>query len=206
MEILDMIGTIAFAISGSMVAIEKKVDVFGVCLLGLITAVGGGMFRDLILGQTPPRIFQSKTTLLVALIVSILVFLIAYFNREVYQKSTVKVDKINNVFDALGLGVFTVTGMQVAMDQQITDEVLIVFCGCLTGIGGGLLRDLMVNEIPFILRKYVYAVASIVGGICYWGMLTMNLSKNIAMVTSIMVVFAIRICATVFRWNLPKAA
>lgn len=203
-EIMEVLGTVAFAISGSMVAIEKKNDIFGVLLLGLTTAVGGGIIRDIVLGHTPPRIFEARSTLLIAFFTSLAVFALAYFFREKYKKSSNILDKINNVFDALGLGAFTVTGMQVAMNEGSHDVILIVFAGCLTGIGGGLTRDLMVNEIPFVLRKYVYAVASIIGGVLYWIMLQANISNTIAMVTGIAVVFVIRMLATILRWNLPK--
>lgn len=201
---LEILGTIAFAISGAMVAIEKKVDIFGVLLLGLTTAVGGGILRDVLLGYVPPRIFQSRYILLLALISALIVFLVAYFAGAEYHNKEELVDKINNVFDAMGLGAFTVTGMRVAMNTGTEDVVFIIFLGVLTGIGGGLIRDLMVDEIPFVLKKYVYAVASICGGLCYWYLLKIGLSDTIAMVISICLVFSMRILATIFRWNLPK--
>lgn len=202
--IMDIIGTVAFAISGSMVAIEKRNDIFGVLLLGLTTAVGGGMLRDIFLGYTPPRIFQAKSTLLLALLTSLAVFLLAYFLREQYRKSAEIVDKINNVFDAIGLGIFTVTGMQIAMYSGNDDAVIVIFSGCLTGIGGGLIRDLMVNEIPFVLRKYVYAVASIMGGVIYWNLMKMQVGDTVSMVIGVVFVFVVRMLATILRLNLPK--
>lgn len=203
-EIMDIVGTVAFAISGSMVAIEKKNDIFGVLLLGLTTAVGGGMLRDVFLGYTPPRIFEAKSTLLLAFLTALVVFLLAYFLREKYRKSALIVDRINNVFDAIGLGIFTVTGMQIAMKSGSMDAVLVIFSGCLTGIGGGLIRDLMVNEIPFVLRKYVYAVASITGGLMYWFLLKLQVPNTVSMVISILLIFTIRMLATLLKWNLPK--
>lgn len=203
-SLLEILGTIAFAISGAMVAIKKKVDIFGVLLLGLTTAVGGGIFRDVLLGDVPPRIFQSRYILVIALLSALMVFLVAYFAGKAYHEKEELVDKINNIFDAMGLGVFTVTGMRVAMNTGTTDVVFIIFLGALTGIGGGLIRDLMVNEIPFVLKKYVYAVASILGGICYIVFLQMGLTDTISMIISVVVVFVTRILATVFRWNLPR--
>ena len=205
-HILDGIGTVAFAISGAMVAIEKKADIFGVCLMGLTTAVGGGMIRDIMLGETPPRIFQAHGTLLLALVTALIVFAIAYFARDIYSRQQVVVDKVNNVFDAMGLGVFTVTGMRIAMESGATDMVLVIFLGAVTGIGGGLLRDLVLNEIPFIMKKHVYAVASICGGFCYWFLVNSPMLDDYAMVISVLVVFVLRICATIFLWNLPKVA
>lgn len=203
-HILDYVGTIAFAVSGSMVAIKKQVDLFGVILLGMITAVGGGICRDLFLGRIPPRIFENKGLLFIAFLIAVFVFIVAYFGRKLYQKSEEKVDRINNIFDAVGLGVFTVTGMRVGIDEGIKDIVFLVFLGCMTGIGGGLLRDLIVNEIPFVLKKYVYAVASIVGGISYYVLLYLQVSDQLAMVISVSLVFCIRMLATHYRWNLPK--
>lgn len=201
---IEIMGTIAFAISGSMVAIRKRVDLFGVLLLGMTTAVGGGIVRDVLLGNTPPRIFSSMTILLIAFTSSLIVFLVAYFAHEKYQRNHLQVDRINNVFDAFGLGLFTVTGMKVAEECGIEHVVILIFFGAVTGIGGGLIRDLMVNEIPFVLKKHIYAVASIAGGLSYFMLKECAVKDTVAVGISILIVVVLRILATVFRWNLPR--
>lgn len=204
LNIIEILGTIAFAVSGAMVAIRKHVDLFGVILLGMTTAVGGGITRDVLLGHTPPRIFLAVHILAVAFVSSLVVFLIAYFSQESYQKNRVTVDKINNIFDALGLGLFTVMGMDVAAGTGIQNMVILLFFGAVTGIGGGLLRDLMVNEIPFVLKKHIYAVASLAGGTCYYIMERCFVPENVSVVITIIVVVSLRMLATKYRWNLPK--
>lgn len=202
---IEILGTIAFAISGSMVAIRKRVDLFGVLLLGMTTAVGGGITRDVLLGNTPPRIFSCLDILFIAFLSSLLVFLIAYYAREKYQKNLELADRINNIFDAFGLGLFTVTGMKVAAEAGVENCVILVFFGALTGIGGGLLRDLMVDQIPFVLKKHIYAVASIAGGFSYYFLKEYVMPDTAAVVISILLVVLLRVLATIYRWNLPRA-
>ena len=202
---IEILGTIAFAVSGSMIAIRKRVDLFGVILLGMTTAVGGGITRDVLLGNTPPRIFSCLDILLIAFLTSLLVFLVAYYARERYYKKHELVDRVNNIFDAFGLGLFTVTGMKVAAETGIENVVILVFFGAVTGIGGGLIRDLMVNQIPFVLKKHIYAVASIAGGFFYYFLKEFFVLDTVAVVISILLVVVLRILATIFKWNLPRA-
>ncbi len=204
LSIIEILGTIAFSISGAMAAIRKQVDLFGVILLGMTTAVGGGVTRDIMLGYTPPRIFQALPLLGIAFLSSLGVFLVAYFFQDKYQKNHVMVDRINNIFDALGLGLFTVMGMDVAAAGGNEHIVVLVFFGAVTGIGGGLLRDLMVNEIPFVLKKHIYAVASIAGGIGYYVMGHCAVPRTVSVVLSITIVVVLRMLATKYHWNLPK--
>lgn len=204
LNIIEILGTIAFAVSGAMIAVRKQVDLFGVILLGMTTAVGGGITRDVLLGYTPPRIFQTLPILAIAFVTSLIVFLLAYFSHDMYQKNQQTVDRINNIFDALGLGLFTVMGMDVAAGTGIENMVILVFFGLVTGTGGGLIRDLMVNEIPYVLKKHVYAVASIAGGIAYYIMGKCNVSETIAVVMAITIVVVLRMLATKYRWNLPR--
>ena len=205
LNVVEILGTIAFAISGAMIAVRKQVDLFGVILLGMTTAVGGGITRDIMLGCTPPRIFQSLPVMGIAFVSSLGVFLVAYFFYDIYQRNQLIVDRVNNIFDALGLGLFTVMGMDIAAAEGNKRIIPLVFFGAVTGIGGGLLRDLMVNEIPFVLKKHIYAVASIAGGICYYIMQQYKILRNISVAVSIWVVVILRMLATKYHWNLPKA-
>ena len=203
---LEFVGTVSFSVSGAMVAIKKRVDLFGVLFLGIITALGGGMLRDMMLGIVPPAMFRNPFSLIVAVITALLVFLLAMVFRRQYISEEMKIDHINNVFDALGLGAFTITGVQAAINAGFAENlILLVFMGMVTGIGGGLIRDLMVMEIPFVLRKRVYAVASILGGSLFCLLRFFKISDSISIFISVITVFSIRLLATKFKWNLPKA-
>ena len=158
--ILEMIGTIAFAASGALVGSEQKMDIFGVSVLGVITAVGGGMIRDVTLGITPPGVFQKPVYAAVAVLTSVLVFFLLYFKREML-KGNVTYDKVMLVMDSVGLGIFTVVGVNTGIRQGFADNTfLLVFVGTITGVGGGLLRDMMAEVPPYIFVKHIYACGS----------------------------------------------
>lgn len=199
---LEIIGAAAFAVSGAMAALEHDADIFGVIFLAVVTALGGGVIRDLLLGLTPPKMFVSYVYLAVAALAALVVFADAYIRREKYRKHRDKLDSINNMFDAVGLAVFTVSGMNTAM-QQSDNVLLILVLGMSTGVGGGMLRDMMINKMPKVLRKRVYAVASLLGGGVYYGLFALGVHETIAAVSGMAVIIALRVLATVYKWNLP---
>ena len=188
--------------SGAMAALEHEADIFGVIFLAVVTALGGGVIRDLLLGVTPPKMFVSYVYLAVAAVAALVVFADAYIRREKYRKHRDKLDSINNMFDAVGLAVFTVSGMNTAM-QQSDNVLLILVLGMSTGVGGGMLRDMMINKMPKVLRKRVYAVASLLGGGVYYGLFALGVHETIAAVSGMVVIIALRVLATVYKWNLP---
>ena len=161
--VLELIGAAAFAVSGAMAAIEKRADIFGVLFLAVTTALGGGVIRDVLIGRIPPVMFVSYWYLLISVAAALAVFIDAYLRSEKYKLHLDKLDAVNNIFDAIGLAVFTVSGMNAAM--PVSDNIILVlFVGMCTGVGGGMLRDVMTNTMPKVLRKRVYAVASLLGG------------------------------------------
>lgn len=203
--VFEMVGTVAFAISGAMVAIKKRVDIFGVVVLSAMTALGGGIVRDILIGHLPPTMFSDYRYVLAAVVTSVVVFIIAFIFRDPYQRSEKTVDAVNNIFDALGLGVFTVMGAKVAIESGFTVNGILVVClAVVTGVGGGLIRDVMLMEIPFVLKKRIYAVASIVGGTAYHLMYVHDVNVKLASVLAVIIVFVIRILATIFKLDLPK--
>lgn len=203
--LLEMIGTLAFAVSGAMVALERRLDVFGVLFLGLTTALGGGCIRDILLGVTPPQMFRSPDYVLAALGTALLVFLLAYFGREQYAGRAEAIDHVNNIFDAIGLGVFTIVGVRACFPVGYGENAFMcIFMGMLTGVGGGVLRDMMSREIPMVLRKRVYALASVLGGACYWLLFRWGIRETVAAVIGGALVFLIRMLATHYRWSLPR--
>ena len=203
MFVLELIGAAAFAVSGAMVAIEKKADIFGVLFLAVTTALGGGVIRDVLIGRIPPVMFVSYWYLLISVVAALAVFIDAYLRSEKYKLHLDKLDAVNNVFDAIGLAVFTVSGMNAAM--PVSDNVILVlFVGMCTGVGGGMLRDVMTNTMPKVLRKRVYAVASLIGGVLYYVMHVLDINQLLSVGCGMLVIFALRLFATIYKWNLPS--
>jgi uncharacterized membrane protein YeiH len=203
---IEVIGTIAFASSGAMVAIKKQLDLLGVIVLGVTTAVGGGMLRDIIIGNVPPALFKDPIYVLLAFITVMLLFVIVRLNQKILDgRSMETYEKVMNIFDAIGLGAFTVVGIDTAVLSGYGDyHFLIIFLGVITGVGGGILRDIMAGQTPYVLRKHIYACASIVGAILYAWLLN-YIDGNIAMLIGACSVVLIRLMATHFCWDLPTA-
>lgn len=202
--ILEVIGTIAFASSGAMLAIEKKMDIFGVNILGATTAVGGGMMRDIILGVTPPSAFSKPVYVLFAILTSTLLFAIVYTTPEIMESKLKKqfYDRIMLLCDTAGLGIFTVVGIQTASRViPYGNAFFFIFIGVLTGVGGGIVRDIMAGETPYILVREIYASASIAGGIvCV--VCRDSMGEAAGVVLGLVVTVVIRTLAAHFHWNL----
>ena len=231
---MEIVGTIAFASSGAMLAIRKRMDLFGVCVLGVITSVGGGVIRDLILGYTPPNMFRNPIYTMVALGVSIFLFLVLYILRggvhpaqgDIYGgasggkapqeegkgqirhnliqgKIAAVYDRTMTLFDALGLGIFTVVGINTARSLGYDQTFLLIFVGVITGVGGGLLRDVIAQEKPYILTKHIYACASIAGAfVCVFS--GERIGNLASMTLGALAVIVVRLLAMHYRWNLPR--
>lgn len=200
---LELVGTMAFAASGAMTGLQKNMDVFGVCILGLTTAVGGGVLRDVILGNTPPATFQNPIYASVALLTSLILFLPRV--RRLLMRDPARFSLALLVMDSVGLGIFTVMGIRIAYANAAhTTLFLLVFVGVVTGVGGGLLRDVMAGDTPYIFVKHVYASASLAGAmLCalLWG----PAGELAATLSGMGVVVLIRFLSAHFRWNLPRA-
>ena len=201
--IVEIIGTIAFAISGAMTAIERRLDLFGVLFLGATTAIGGGIFRDILLGQIPPQAFINYVYMLTAVITSALIFLRAYVNTQREAPLPFLSDDLLNFFDAAGLGIFSVIGVQNTINAGFGDNAFFcIFLGMLTGVGGGMLRDIMSQTTPAVLRKHIYALASIGGSLCYY--LLQSVHEEVAILVTTVGVILIRLMASNYRWTLPR--
>ena len=198
-----MVGTLAFAASGAMIGLKKNMDIFGVCILGLTTATGGGVIRDLILGVTPPMAFRDPTAAIAALVTSAV-----FFSRHVRRVLTHNqrwYDLLLFWMDTLGLGVFSVIGVELAFSQaERPTFFLLAFVGTLTGVGGGVLRDLLAQEMPYIFVKHIYACASLAGAAVCAGMWN-HVDSVDAMSVGMATVVLIRALAAHYHWNLPKA-
>lgn len=201
--VLELIGAAAFAVSGAMAAIEKRADIFGVLFLAVTTALGGGVIRDVLIGRIPPVMFVSYWYLLISVAAALAVFIDAYLRSEKYKLHLDKLDAVNNIFDAIGLAVFTVSGMNAAM--PVSDNIILVlFVGMCTGVGGGMLCDVMTNTMPKVLRKRVYAVASLLGGGLYYAMYALGANQLASIGCGMLLIFALRLFATIYKWNLPS--
>lgn len=204
--LMEMIGTVAFACSGAMVAIEKRLDLLGIIVLGETTAVGGGMIRDIIIGIHPPALFVDPIYVIAAF-VSVMVLFVAvkYFYQSADILESPMYEAVLNLLDAIGLGAFTVVGIDTAVGAGFGEyKFLMIFLGVITGVGGGVLRDMMAGQTPAVLRKHVYACASIAGAVCY--VILMNYTgEGPAMVVSAILVTVIRVLARHYKWNLPRA-
>ena len=188
--IFELIGTVAFAISGAMLGIRKGLDLFGVSMTGMLTTVGGGILRDTILGRA-----------LMAIGVSMLVFLICAGLHPHGEHRYV--DLLLLLADSIGLGVFTANGAAICIAFGCGDRIfLTLVCAVLTGVGGGILRDLCCMERPYVFTKHIYACASLGGAaVC---LLLWPLGQNAAMLACLLVTIILRLCAAHFRWSLPR--
>lgn len=202
-RVLEIIGTVAFAASGALIAMKKHMDLLGVIVLGVVTAIGGGILRDLILGITPPLAFRDPTCAVVAICTAIVLFIPWVRHHLMYSSRLF--DAALLVMDSVGLGVFTVMGIWNALSfSPDRSTFLLVFVGVLTGVGGGVIRDILAGNTPYILVKHIYACASLIGAISCT-LLLRCLPQYAAMLIAILLVLIVRLLSAYFRWNLPRA-
>lgn len=182
--IVELIGTIAFAFSGALRAIEKEMDYYGIVVFAITTAVGGGIIRDLLINKDVPFSLANPIYIIIS---SLSAFLVIIFYKNIIQ-----FNQILNFFDAIGLGAFTAIGSEVAVKNGFDQPFIIIILAVLTGTGGGTLRDLFSNEIPYLFHKEIYAVASIFGAVLF--ILTYNnFGNNIALYTAFLITLLIRL-------------
>lgn len=198
----DMIGTIAFAVSGALVGVARKMDIFGMAVLALATAIGGGIVRDVLLGYFPPNSLRNVVYVTVVLAVTVIVFLI--YNSRYRKHAMGPRSRASYLLaDALGLASFTVTGASAGFKLYPELPIFIVLLGTITAVGGGIIRDMLAQRIPSVLKEDVYALPSIIGGIVYYLMVTSSWD-NMAVYGAFTVVLVIRLLAIKYNWSLPK--
>lgn len=193
---LDLIGTAIFAITGALKAFEYRLDLLGVITLGLVTGIGGGTIRELILGETPPFILTDFNYLYIAIATSLIVF---FWHRKVESHR-----KLFYFLDAVGLGVFAVIGSLAGIAAHLS-PIGIGLIATLTAVGGGAIRDISVGEIPFIFCKEIYASAALAGTLVFQLLLHFDFAVELAAIVSIFLTSGIRIVSMRFDWNLPRA-
>jgi uncharacterized membrane protein YeiH len=211
--ILEIIGVISFAISGALVAIDRETDWFGVIFLATITTFGGGILRDLIIGRNPPAFFTSMPLyVIVCILTAFVVFILAAIFKTQYIKNEEAMVKINNIIDAMGIAVFAVSGVKITMDfcGAECNAFLAIMMGMFSAIGGGMMRDLILRDIPFVLCKRIYALATLAGSTVYYVFSVHIFSGSdfgeiTSQIIGVAACFTIRVLATVFKLNMPRA-
>ena len=193
---LDLLGTAAFAASGALAAIRRDMDAFGVIVLGIVTATGGGTLRDLLLGDSPPFIFKNETYLYLSIIVSLLVF--------IFHRGLTRFTHPLTFFDAVGLGTFVVIGTGKALDFHF-GFIGSVMAGVMTATAGGMIRDVLSSHVPMVLQKEVYASACLVGGALLTLLHYGNVPRPWSLLASAFTVIILRLLAVRYRWSLPRA-
>ena len=193
LNIIEFLGTFAFAISGIRHAAAKHFDWFGGFVCGVAVAIGGGTLRDVLLGVTP--FWMTSSIYLVCTFIA-QIFVI------VFARSLKQLDNTWFFFDTLGLALFTIAGLQKTLDCGHPFWVAIIM-GCMTGAAGGVVRDVLLNNVPVIFQKEIYAMASIIGGLAYWGMTEMGLDLTLSAIIAFLIICLIRILAVKYHISLP---
>lgn len=195
---IDLIGIFVFAISGALLAVRKNFDVFGIAVLAEVTALGGGLFRDLVIGAVPPAAFTDLGYFLTPLLATVLVF---FLHPEVQRIETAV-----NVFDAAGLGLFCVAGTVKAHEYGLNLPASAAL-GLATAVGGGVLRDVLANEVPSLLRwdRDLYAVPAMVGAVMVAVCIHLDMLNPITSTLAVVVAFVLRLLALRYHWRAPRA-
>lgn len=193
-NLLDLIGTLAFAISGALVSIDKKMDLFGVFIITFVTALGGGTLRDVMIGRTPVGWMLNIDYIYVI----ITGFIVTLLFKQLIEKFKIYLF----IFDTIGLGVFTLIGLEKGINIGL-HPIICIALGTMTACFGGVIRDILCAEIPVIFRKEIYATICILGGITFFILRKFNLNSDVLYLTTSLVIISVRVLAVRFKWCLP---
>ena len=191
----DLLGTFAFAVSGMLTASNKKFDIFGASVIAFVTALGGGTIRDLLIGHTPLSWVRDLNYLYI--------IVAAIITSIIFKKYIIKLRKTLFLFDTIGIGVFTIIGLQKSLMLDISTIIAIIM-GTISAVFGGVLRDILCNETPLIFRKEIYATPCILGGIFYLLLTSLDINSNWVSLITTLLIIAIRLWAVKKKWALPK--
>ncbi|MDT0644725.1 trimeric intracellular cation channel family protein [Zunongwangia sp. F363] len=194
-NILDILGTMAFATSGALTAMNRKLDLFGVFIIAFVTAIGGGTLRDVLIGNTP--VIWMENTIYIYLI-GLFTILAIIFRKKIYY-----LRRSLFLFDTIGLGVFTITGVETGIRNEL-DPIISVALGAMTGTFGGVIRDILCNEIPVIFRREIYATACLVGGVAFVILYRYNIDHDLIYIITSLTVIVIRLVVVKYKIALPS--
>lgn len=192
---LDFSGTFAFAVSGALAAADKKFDLFGAIFLGFVTAIGGGTLRDMMLGNTPVAWLHDIRIFYIIVLAVAFTFL--------FRPTIVRFTKALFLFDTIGISVFTIIGIQKGLAVEIHAPIALMM-GITTAVMGGIIRDVLCNDIPLIFHKEIYATACLIGGIVYLLLFFTNCTESVTAIISAITIFTIRTLSVRYKWSLPK--
>jgi uncharacterized membrane protein YeiH len=193
-DILEALGTAAFAISGAFAARQKRLDIFGILVCTFATAVGGGTIRDVLIGNTPVAWMKDQQT--------ILVIVVSYLLTLLFSAQLRRMQHTLAFFDAIGLGFATIIGVQRGLEADLSPSICVTL-GMVTGCFGGVLRDVLLNEIPLVFHKDIYASASLLGGLLYFVCRALEINASVSAAIAIVSIVALRILVLRFGWKLP---
>ena len=194
-NILDLLGTTAFAISGALAAMNRRLDLFGIFIIAFVTAIGGGTVRDILIGNTP--VTWMENTIYIYIIGVVTIISIIFRRKLDYLKKSLF------LFDTIGLGVFTITGVEIGIQNNL-DPIISITLGAMTGTFGGVIRDILCNEIPVIFRKEIYATACLIGGLAFIILYNIGVNQDIIYIFTTLTVIGIRLLAVKFHISLPS--
>ncbi len=193
---LDLFGTMIFAVTGALKAIEHKLDVVGVVVLSGVAGLAGGIIRDVVLGLTPPSALVDPSYIIITSITGIGILLLYRYTKNLMR--------LFLTFDAFGLGIFSLLGANIAFSMFGLNLVIMIFSGVITAVGGGIIRDMLVSEVPLVLRKELYVSVSFVGVLLFFILLYLGVNIIISTIIGIIVTTFFRIVAIKYNWNLPR--
>jgi len=194
-NILEILGTAAFAISGALSAMNRKLDIFGIFIIAFVTGIGGGTVRDILIGNTPVTWMDNIIYLYLIGIVSILTII---FRKKInYLKTSLF------LFDTIGLGIFTIIGVETGIQNNL-NPIISIALGVMTGTFGGVIRDILCNEIPVIFRKEIYATACLIGGLVFIILHELGVEREIIYIVTSLIVISIRLVVVKFKISLPS--
>lgn len=194
-NVLDLLGTIAFAISGALAAMTRRLDLFGIFIIAFVTAIGGGTVRDILIGNMP--VTWMENIIYIYLIGIVTIFAILFRKKLDYLKKSLF------LFDTIGLGVFTITGVEIGVQADL-NPIISITLGAMTGTFGGVIRDILCNEIPVIFRKEIYATACIIGGLAFVLLYEFGVNTDVIYVVTSLTVIMIRLVVVRYKISLPS--
>lgn len=194
-DIVEILGTMAFAVSGTLAAIEKRLDIFGIFTISFVTSIGGGTIRDLLIGATPVAWLQNLDTFYVIFISTVLAIVFRKY-LEVLRSSLF-------LFDTIGIGLFTLIGIHKGIDFGL-HPIICILLGTISACFGGVVRDILCNEIPVIFRKEIYATACLMGGVVFFILYYCNVNDDVASISTATFIILIRLLAVIKKWSLPQ--
>lgn len=195
LNVIDILGTFAFAVSGVFSAMERRLDLFGALIISFATAIGGGTIRDILVGNMPVNWLHNESTIQVVFVAAVVTIIFGSFLKQLHTALF--------VFDALGLGLFTIIGLEIGLEKGFSTGICIAL-GTISACFGGVLRDVLLNKVPLIFQKEIYALACIIGGIIYVLLKQTELNNDVAKILCILLIIFIRVVAVRFRLSLPR--